>query len=460
MSEINLNDKKEVAAYIKRLEFNWTTSRQSNEELQKEADALKAKIATQEKQTRELCELILAKDHSEARLGSEYAWDKLSIRELIDKSKKCFIEYNDKKKQLLTDLQDKYEQLEADSETLSNRIVHLQEEADKAKTSGIALIVEENTDIASNNEDRWLNINKTIEMCKEYRVSTSSIPIKEADNKANKIKEDRVKEQLANLESIAKLEKAITPNMWTVMQIIGQDGKSTMVDIIGECEKKGIIEANARSACSSLVDTAIATTAVVSTSLAPKFTVFKLTDECGKKIYESRYNKEPCESEWEMVVREHDNLNHGYGIVQLAGQLRRSGLFIIVNEANRKNPIPVGNGKFFIPDIVIETKKAKGYIEYETGECTKSAIIDKLSKMAALTKHIQIVVKTRTAIVNKYIPAIKEWLSKNTEWVNQKGCSIWLSTPKYIQNLKEPQKVVQLFCFKYSFEKNDFIETK
>lgn len=51
-----------------------------------------------EKNLRDLCADILAKDPKEMKLGQEYSWDKIDLLSLIQKSRNVFKKYNEDKK--------------------------------------------------------------------------------------------------------------------------------------------------------------------------------------------------------------------------------------------------------------------------------------------------------------------------------------------------------------------------
>lgn len=51
-----------------------------------------------EKNLRDLCADILAKDPKEMKLGQEYSWDKIDLLSLIQKSRNVFKKYNEDKR--------------------------------------------------------------------------------------------------------------------------------------------------------------------------------------------------------------------------------------------------------------------------------------------------------------------------------------------------------------------------
>ena len=72
-------------------------SKDLKEQLEKqkmESQRLLDRSSVIEKNIRELCEDILAKDPSEMKLGVEYSWDKIELLKLIQKSNNAFHHYS------------------------------------------------------------------------------------------------------------------------------------------------------------------------------------------------------------------------------------------------------------------------------------------------------------------------------------------------------------------------------
>ena len=80
---------------------------------------------TIEKNVRELCESILAKDSKEMRLGTDYSWDSIPVNELIIKAKKVFREYNAQRTDVMRKIMDTSEDRRAQVESLKEEIIML-----------------------------------------------------------------------------------------------------------------------------------------------------------------------------------------------------------------------------------------------------------------------------------------------------------------------------------------------
>ncbi|MFR3808684.1 MAG: hypothetical protein ACLTX3_06970 [Lachnospiraceae bacterium] len=78
-----------------------------------------------EKNLRDLCADILAKDPKEMKLGQEYSWDKIDLLSLIQKSRNVFKKYNEDKKDFLEQLADTCEDRGRQIESLKSQIEEL-----------------------------------------------------------------------------------------------------------------------------------------------------------------------------------------------------------------------------------------------------------------------------------------------------------------------------------------------
>ena len=87
-----------------------------------------AQYKTVDKNARELCEMILAKDRNEMVLGSEYSWSSLPTLEMIQKAERAFKEYNQKRLKLMAQVMDLAEHRREIIEGLTDQISQLRNE--------------------------------------------------------------------------------------------------------------------------------------------------------------------------------------------------------------------------------------------------------------------------------------------------------------------------------------------
>ena len=115
--------------------------------------------------------------------------------------------------------------------------------------------------------------------------------------------------------------------------------------------------------------------------LTPKVSVYKLTD-IGARLYRKRYDKVPVESEIDRVRKEHDNLEHGYGIMDLERVLSECGRYREVHIFNRSRAITVSGNRKYVPDVVALPVQGNftEYIEYERGFHTQPDFNAKCNK--------------------------------------------------------------------------------
>ena len=459
VKDIDLRNRDETAAYIRRIEYNWKAAQETLHQEQKMWEKEKADFLANDKHCRELCEKILAKDRREAKLGYEYSWSNLSIRELCMKASEFFDKYNSDRSAAMFQVQSRYEEALKRIDELEAQISALQDENLEISSQGVALIIEEGKDF-TDDEGRIVNIAETIKMCEEYKVSSSSIPTYESSEKSKLLKEHRTKEYLASLEIVANLEGKLTPDMWIVIEKMGRRGVSKTTDIIKECGLAGVAEKNTRKCLDTLEGLNIVECQKLTAAFPSAFSIYKLTDNCGKQIFENHFQTRVRESEWEKIVKEHDNVFHGYGIMQIADLLRASKKFVNVTEFNRDKPISIDDGAgFFVPDIILEAgNKAKLYIEYETGNSNSRDIALKLTKMSQCASYIMIIVKSQAAILSKYNTVAEKWVKANPQWANLDKKGLYITTPTYMKDNIKSDKFNDMFKYRYDFAMGRIIE--
>ena len=116
------------------------------------------------------------------------------------------------------------------------------------------------------------------------------------------------------LENVDAYMAAMTQIMWDILSAIGTTGYSTSNDIInvinadGEKYTKSLV----LNSIASLTKMNVLTSENISTGYR-RFKIFKLSVK-GETMYKSHFNSEPVESEIDKIIRDHDNVLHGYSI--------------------------------------------------------------------------------------------------------------------------------------------------
>lgn len=191
------------------------------------------------------------------------------------------------------------------------------------------------------------------------------------------------------IENVDSYIDAMTPIMWDVLEVIGTYGYSTSNDILDEINKeyekykKGLV----LNTIASLTKMNILSSDQISTGFK-RFKILKISNK-GQTMYKIKFNKEPIESEIDKIIRDHDNVVHGYTIRDAKDLMLTVFNCTDVTMDRQKVSIKLPNGKTYIPDIVaVNPKKYKMYLEIELGNTPQNDFNDKCSKMVQVTKHL------------------------------------------------------------------------
>ena len=139
------------------------------------------------------------------------------------------------------------------------------------------------------------------------------------------------------------------------------------------------------------------------------FTVLTLTDT-GRALYIDKYHKEPAETEYQRLVREHDNAEHGYIIKDVCQILKDTGKYRSVSMSRKGNHIKLPDNRSCIPDIVCCMKNEIEYYEVECGNHHQSDFNDKCDKLKSITSNLFFVAPNRETVEKKLKPQIEAWI--------------------------------------------------
>lgn len=484
-----------LMAKYNRLCARYRDLEQQTTEKQEKWQELERAFRTNESLTRELCELILARDPKEMVLGEEYAWGKLPTRDIIQKSKSAFANYNEARTKLLRDIQRQSEerrvmienlqtQIEADrrarerleelrgpseaevaydettgeiieapslspsepqtspgiDEKTKKRMAYSVQQA--AENGSISVVPMDDDDAAPAvspisslhiTEEKGDITSKDIEQQKDMAaravvvdLERSGTKITQAEKKvrAAQVAKNQTKGQIVQV-NIGSIEKNMNSRRWAILEIIGTTGLceggeivSAAISLQQERKDENIITENGmRHELMQMVTSGCLTMETnVNHPIKSKFYVYTLS-EVGQALYIGHFGKDPVVSERDMLIAQHDNLEHGFGIKCLKKILEDSDTYFDVSMDRRKNTIKLDSGDFYIPDIMAKIKGRQGnitiYMEYERGTHHQSDFNIKLNKMAKVTRHIDIVCPN-----NKTADFLRD---KTVEWVKSRG---------------------------------------
>lgn len=472
---------------------------QQSTERQKKWDALEEQYKTNESITRELCELILAKDPKEMVLGSSYSWSKLSIRDLVQKSKIVFEKYNDSRTELLRKIQ---EQSEERRQTIEGLTLQLEQERNRQRSIDAYRIDDDEEDVASAPQEAPEYDSETgevaeppapqklsavlsdqtrqrvawsaqkaaesgnIELCREdsddYVVieeddgdvsaadirqqcdmarTSAAVKVERANYKVEPAPRKKKAAQAARAETVQKLvqvdisetESRMDDRKWLLLEIIGTTGKCEGQDLtdalIAEAEKRSIPAINNNAARYILKQLTAAGVLIMDSDFThptkSRFAVYSLSD-IGRRLFYIHFSKEAVVSERDILIAQHDNLEHAFGIKTLKEILEASGNYTSVSMERAANTIDMNDGSKYIPDIIASGKVKNGsfkaYFEYERGTHHQSDFSIKLNKMVKMTRWLNIVCPNKETVENLR--------DKTTAWIESRG------GPKQLQNVR------------------------
>ena len=473
-----------------------------------------------EKNMRELCAIILAKDSSQMNNDEKGTWNNYEINDLIRTAIKSYRKYNEERTNLMRKLSDVAEERAFTINELNEEILHLkrhggtsleydekkentenkEEKANVSKTSpkfqkaaesgaitvktakkikedlkeGIATAYYDEEDEEVLEGEKTDDIHKS-NMKNNITAKATPHSIQSVHTSKSRIKKKKMREEAIDEvygEKLKEMVKKMSDDSWEILKIIGESGKSTAKDLkvlgINEFEKKGvsITERGIVAKLSDLANIGVVTKDIVLTPFSGKMTVYNLTSE-GSVLYKKKFGREVEISEYDKVIAEHDNLEHGYGILQCGEKIAElkspdnKKIFEKVNVWNRKNPIKIQsvNGETnleYIPDIVcIDSNGIETYIEYELNNHKQHSFNSKCSKMfmAGINKINFIVPNKETAL--ELNAKVLKWVESKKNSNNLKYITVRVTTAKSLDELDIRKDENWMFVL-YPSKSNEF----
>ena len=415
-----------------------------------------------EDQARKVCEAILAKDRQEMVLGVNSSWYSTPVVDLLVRALKSYKAYNQETTKIMNDIQTTSEKRRARIESLQDQIqqflsgnsdclpAKMEESSTDSSSSPpaspnlseapaqyraaaeagkIQLIIEEPGDVEA--EGDLQPISELIDISEQTKMLPNAVPIKDSTKKARMLEQKKEESILAHMVDLNELKKRFNDAMWNILDIIGSEGLAKYPDIERSAVEKfpEIVKSKLRTATQQLYRMKVLDQEALKLPLTPRVFIYRLTD-IGERLYRSRFEKTPVESEADRVRREHDNIEHGYGIIDLEKVLIESGRYKEIHIFNRKRAIPLPNQRQYIPDIICIPKQGHytEYIEYERGTHTQDDFNVKCNKMCKVTRYLNFVAPNRSVLLKRLRVQIEAWIaSRNIE--SLRNIRIRLSTP-------------------------------
>lgn len=433
-------------------------------------DDLKESHTQTEKSMKYLCESILKKERGS---NDEKTWFKMSLKDMIDKAQEGFEAYSASMKDMIQNLLSQNEKRREEKENLE-RELREEKESHKADVSKItkykdeiidSLIAKMKTGKVEDDEideimhkvgrSQKENINMSVGSNVEFETESSDDMGKIISDSArimyengevivntkpvSKVKvDDEAKIAVAKTadeiskertEVVRKYVKKLSDPQKLLIRVMGEDGYSEMDPILKAAKQKYPELPSESRLKTAMHDLCIVSKEdelyekIIEVVKCPvpgssNFCLYRLT-KMGNDIFTYLYSKAPKEPEMNLIIKNHDNLEHGYGIKKTALLLQKMKFIqdakaeVIYLTRIKDYIVKVGENKKYIPDIVLVYQRADGkerrnYIEYETGKSPDTDMIAKCNKMASFTKNIFIIVPDKTA-KDKTIEKIQKW---------------------------------------------------
>ncbi len=211
---------------------------------------------------------------------------------------------------------------------------------------------------------------------------------------------------------VETIKKNLTSLMWAYIQVVGDTGFTEYSEIravIQSGMEKKVSDTSVYNAHNSLLSSGIITAEKISTGsrwfLGVEFS------QIGTQIYIEQFGKQPMESEMRRLIREHDNVRHGYAIKDASRILTDTKKYKSVSSKRRANTVTLEGGKRCIPDIVCCGDGVIDYYEVDCGNHQQAEFEDKCNKLKSITKNLHFVATTREEMVERLKPQIEKWIS-------------------------------------------------
>lgn len=446
---------------------------------------------TNERKMRSFCEKIIAKIPSDEFLGKAFSYDQFSTEELIDKAIDAYEEYNTRRTALMKRIHEESMARGAENENLKTQIAMLKQNgaaslpaqstvnpdtgevqdndagmAPKPNQSaesgrdqgsgsnlpkGITYNVQEAAKkgeldvIVMTEEDSDVSLEDIQQLADAAAIKTaaqiqdSGIKISPSQKRLNEVR--KIEQAATNTVMISKAEvlKNLNDKSMEMLKIVGRTGVSdtdSLKAIILEQaadQKTKIAKSSLSYTYNALINNQVLATEIIAHPLKKQFQIFWLT-EIGGVIYKDATGEMPVQAHCLQVRKDHDNFEHGYGILSLRDIVEEKGNFKSVSCDRKDNTITLKDGITYMPDVTA-VGKFKAYFEYELDNHNQSNFNIKLNKMASVTRFLNIVVPNRDAI-KSITPKIETWIKSRGGLGCLPGYKVRLSSLTALANIK------------------------
>lgn len=380
---------------------------------------------------RKLCVMILSKERKSDFFGQSFSWDSKSTDDLIGMAVESYETYNNSRTDLMRSIQAVAEQRRIAYDNLRTQFEMMKKtaaweskeqvqeaeepsaaepEKGQAKGKEIPKSVDYKAQVAAQQGNITIGITEDdddvsledVVQISEMATKAAAIALEEQQLKitpSEKKKRAAMKAAAAERDTLLLDKSAIMKNMsdrcLDLIRLIGETGISEQITLratIDEENKQGgaYTPGMANNDFLKLVNNQVVCAEEVLLPIKGRIKLFWLTG-IGTVIFKELTGNDPVEPQCFKIRRDHDNFEHGYGILLLKEYLAGKGVFEKISSDRKDVTITLDDGTKYIPDIVAEGK-FRSFYEYELDNHNVDSFNTKLNKMARVTRFLNIVV--------------------------------------------------------------------
>lgn len=403
--------------------------------------------------TESLCKSIVSNQYNISQLGGNSILHDLDIYKLIDFTR---LDYQKQKIEMMNTLKKLNEQIKAQQIVIdslkqqltqvmikNNKDITLEEVQDANIIDNSELINPPTPKVAriERNSIGKVRTLDTIDDKNKNNASTSSVSYDTSpviDFAKNRIHSNTSTDNqnssnhvpTLTIENIDTYMSAMTDIMWDIMEAIGTEGFAKSNDIVNWIEKKSpnkYAKSNILNSLTTLKKMNILTAENVSTGYR-RFQIFRFSPK-GEEMFRAYFKREPVESEIDKIIRDHDNVVHGYTIKDACELLINYHNCVYATMDRQEVTIKLPNGETYIPDIIAEKENGeKMYIEVELGNTPQKDFNAKCTKMLQVTNNLYFITDTDETMRKKLEGQVSMWILSMGGKEKITGTTIYLTT--------------------------------
>lgn len=411
---------------------------------------------------RRLCEEILVRDSAETGIGKTYSWDGLTMSEMAVKALTSMRKYNaertdiqrrlldisEERRQKIENLMEQIDvlrQCNRDSSQQMEKSGEIEEETTIKETTSesenspepkpgyvaappaVEMIIEEDSDISEADIEEIQEIEK---MTREVKEIPKEIPVHPAKKVVRELQKKKKGNAISHVIDLSDYKEKMTDLMWKILSIIGKEGISAYTDLearINEILSDQVTRATVRMSVRSLFTMGVLAQEQISDPIRSKFMAYRLT-EIGHRLFKEQFDEIPVLSELDMIISQHDNPSHGYGIKALWKILSDSGQFDSVTMDRKANTISLRRGGIYVPDVIAVKDGKQMYFEYECGTHMQADFSAKCNKMLQVTDNIYIVTPNRDILQKRIMNQVAIWVKSRGGYKGLSGKTVRMTT--------------------------------